>query len=426
MDRKQVSKSSKHGRLQSIFRRLASNDEPDSTNPRPVGSAESRYSSLPQALPQASMGTRIPNFYPGSPIPPGPEQQSQASFTSQDMQQALLVQQMQSMQFQMQQMQQMMQHMLTSSNPKEEPVSTNNVAVEMPTIITPTLHNRNLSNQPVDSGSRATQQPVYREQRSANQSYIPRSNEVQDYNKQSDKKLLICVVCSTSKIFVPLGQSGKSEFPRKYLTPSCTHNIQVCNDCLRQWIESRLESQGCNGISCPQCLEQLDRNVIRKYASSKVFARYGHGYMHYMQSRWAMAGSTYPLTYTSRYEDLVLRASLAASPNFRYCINSKCDSGQEHIPGAIDPIITCVSCTTKMCFTCDVVWHEGETCGEYNKRKEDQHKAEKASEDWISQNTKKCTKCKTTIQMYGGCAHLSCKWSRFKIYCSQLDSQIMY
>lgn len=52
-------------------------------------------------------------------------------------------------------------------------------------------------------------------------------------------------------------------------------------------------------------------------------------------------------------------------PGFRWCLSPSCNSGQLHENPVDEPIFTCNTCGNKDCAVCDVHWHEGQTCNEY-------------------------------------------------------------
>jgi hypothetical protein len=72
------------------------------------------------------------------------------------------------------------------------------------------------------------------------------------------------------------------------------------------------------------------------------------------------------LTCASSYDALTTKAAYDRIPNFRWCINKDCDSGQVHASGK--PKFRCQACKKSHCVEHGVVWHKGETCGEYDYR----------------------------------------------------------
>ncbi|KAF6833719.1 ring finger domain-containing protein [Colletotrichum musicola] len=129
-----------------------------------------------------------------------------------------------------------------------------------------------------------------------------------------------------------------SEFPRLSITLRCTHPPESCLQCLQMSIKSDLNSKMWTEIQCPECREPLEYVDIQKYADEETFAR---------------------------YEALALRAAMAEAENFIWC-TSNCGSGQLHISGGDQPIVTCLHCGQRSCFTHNVAWHENLTCEDYD------------------------------------------------------------
>jgi len=123
-----------------------------------------------------------------------------------------------------------------------------------------------------------------------------------------------------------------------------------------------------------------------------------------------------PEVYT-RFDNLSAREALNDDPNFRWCRRAGCRSGQIHENGINGNIFRCIACGFKVCVVHEDIWHEGETCKEYDyrmsgKKAGDQKMQEKASVRVISQLTKKCPgkggRCGWNIEKKGGCDHMTC------------------
>jgi hypothetical protein len=61
-----------------------------------------------------------------------------------------------------------------------------------------------------------------------------------------------------------------------------------------------------------------------------------------------------------------MKAKAEAIPNFRWCINKGCNSGQVH--KSSKPKFRCKTCRAKHCVKHGVEWHRRETCSEYDYR----------------------------------------------------------
>ncbi|MCJ1307353.1 hypothetical protein MMC25_000999 [Agyrium rufum] len=88
-------------------------------------------------------------------------------------------------------------------------------------------------------------------------------------------------------------------------------------------------------INCPECQEKLSHSDVQQFASKVTF---------------------------ERYDNLALRYGMKDEPNFRWCPAPGCDSGQLHDEGDESPLIICINCRSKSCFTHQGPWHDGKTC----------------------------------------------------------------
>ncbi|KAL0941394.1 ring finger domain-containing protein [Colletotrichum truncatum] len=139
-----------------------------------------------------------------------------------------------------------------------------------------------------------------------------------------------CPICAETK--------EPSGFPVLSVTSTCSHPPEACLECLQTSIKSDLNSKLWTEIRCPECRELLEYVDIQKYADDETFAR---------------------------YETLALRAAMAEADNFIWC-TANCGSGQLHSTSRDQPIVTCLHCGQRSCFTHNVTWHENLTCEEYD------------------------------------------------------------
>jgi hypothetical protein len=117
------------------------------------------------------------------------------------------------------------------------------------------------------------------------------------------------------------------------------------------------------------------------------------------------------LIFSTRYDQKSLLAAFRDMPNFTMCLGPGCDSGQIHETGDDQPIMTCTTCHFKTCFTHKMPWHSGQTCADYDAERKERMEQEAASEQLISDTTKKCPnpQCGHGIEKSGGCDHMTCK-----------------
>lgn len=80
-------------------------------------------------------------------------------------------------------------------------------------------------------------------------------------------------------------------------------------------------------------------------------------------------------------------------------------------------IITCASCSHKVCAIHENAWHEGETCENYDRRSlsrkaQENREQEAASLAAIRKMSKKCPglDCNYYIEKNSGCDHMTCEF----------------
>jgi hypothetical protein len=94
-------------------------------------------------------------------------------------------------------------------------------------------------------------------------------------------------------------------------------------------------------------------------------------------------------------------------------MSAKCKSGQIHIGGEDTPMFKCHACEHMHCIQCDIPWHAGETCDEYQARHDEEMVATEAI---IRKTSRACPgNCGARIERNGGCPHMQCKLSLLHI-----------
>jgi hypothetical protein len=100
---------------------------------------------------------------------------------------------------------------------------------------------------------------------------------------------------------------------------------------------------------------------------------------------------------------------LRAQSDFVSCPSSTCKDGATMTDGNL---FTCRTCEYRYCFHCNVPFHEGERCQEFQDRiKKDERKTLEIAQslEMLGKTTKPCPKCKSPIEKRSGCDHMSCK-----------------
>jgi IBR domain, a half RING-finger domain len=139
-----------------------------------------------------------------------------------------------------------------------------------------------------------------------------------------------CVVCAETL-------KGR-DFPDCGVTGTCTHEATTCNSCIAQHIRVQLETRTWRQLTCPECPAPMAYADVQRFATAEIF---------------------------QRYDALAMRDGITTDAQFRWCPAPNCESGQIHNEGADAPIITCVACGARSCFTHQRLWHEGLTCEEF-------------------------------------------------------------
>ncbi|PVG04571.1 hypothetical protein CPB86DRAFT_720794 [Serendipita vermifera] len=190
-----------------------------------------------------------------------------------------------------------------------------------------------------------------------------------------------CLVCV--EIF---GEDGV-ERPTSATTAACLHPANVCKNCISLSIAAHIDSNGVAiPVACPDstCSLALSRQDVKQWAADNVFAR------------WDM---------------LTLRDMMRHDQGlFVWCQNPNCYSGQLHAEGESQPIVTCLRCSRRTCFTHNVLYHEGQTCKQYDRSRPLKDAVNRTvSRAAIWWRTRNCPGCFQPIEKNGGCRHMHCR-----------------
>jgi hypothetical protein len=78
-----------------------------------------------------------------------------------------------------------------------------------------------------------------------------------------------CQTCMVSRI--------SSQFPDSNPTSTCEHLINTCKRCLKEWVESQIETSVFTPrIACPECEQKMGREDVGVAVTKKLFARFVH------------------------------------------------------------------------------------------------------------------------------------------------------
>ncbi|KAF2665832.1 hypothetical protein BT63DRAFT_77073 [Microthyrium microscopicum] len=168
-----------------------------------------------------------------------------------------------------------------------------------------------------------------------------------------------CAICAEEKYL--------SEFPSQTPTSACKHGTTTCVQCLQTHIKTQLDNSIFheNLVKCPECSNSLDVADVQKHATADIFELYSE-------------------RATASFLDL--------STDLFRCPRPSCGSAQAHENGASEPIVTCIGCKQKYCFSHKILWHQDLSCEEYDRFMEDPHNFKSQLEIANEMNEKRLTR----------------------------------
>jgi len=188
----------------------------------------------------------------------------------------------------------------------------------------------------------------------------------------------------------------------------CGHRF--CVDCYRHYLAQKIKEEGeaarieCPGDNChrivdSKSLELLladDNPLLQRYATplSETERKMTDSYAYH------------------RYRTLLTRTYVDDKDNLRWCPAPNCEYAVDCAVKARDlrrivPTVRC-NCKHEFCFGCSLNDHQPTPCTlvkMWLKKCED----DSETANWISANTKECSKCMSTIEKNGGCNHMTCR-----------------
>ncbi|KAH0263849.1 hypothetical protein KCU91_g12445, partial [Aureobasidium melanogenum] len=185
-----------------------------------------------------------------------------------------------------------------------------------------------------------------------------------------------CFVCEIEKRI--------NHFPNHKQVSSHEHDHNVCEPCYRSHLENEIDSKSWNEVACPECSITLTYKEVKTMTTARNFAK---------------------------YEQACIRATLAADPDFRYCLSTTCKSGQLHPGGTDEPIFRCEHCGHKHCIVCEANWHQDQTCEDFQALRQRLHAENERSQQEVKKLSKPCPGCSVPIQKDRGCDHMTCQYT---------------
>lgn len=175
------------------------------------------------------------------------------------------------------------------------------------------------------------------------------------------------------------------------LALSCQHRF--CINCYEKYLVIKIAEEGeSRFLSCPgyKCNLSVNEAVVSQIVPEKIL---------------------------EKYKTLLLKSYVDDQSNLKWCPSPNCDNAIECkvTTAQLDRIIPTVTCAEghKFCFGCLLQDHQPSLCSTaklwLKKCADDSETA-----NWISVNTKECSKCNSTIEKNGGCNHMTCKKCKYE------------
>jgi hypothetical protein len=225
----------------------------------------------------------------------------------------------------------------------------------------------------------------------------------------------LCIVCADD---VPRDEFPNLPHEQDHKRP---HNSDVCKQCCSEHLSHEVRNKGHEAVGCPQCSKPLKQSEVQMLASSQT---YQECVPIFEVENWQERHEANVLV---RYLDKAAKACMQKEEELHACPNAECSWGSylqtlavcdlpaNRGPGALfakddGNIFVCRKCEARYCLTCNVTFHEDETCEDYQaaaakRRNEDEEKSLKT----VKQVSRPCPGCGANIDKFAGCDHITCK-----------------
>uniref|UniRef100_A0A7S4NX23 RBR-type E3 ubiquitin transferase n=1 Tax=Paramoeba aestuarina TaxID=180227 RepID=A0A7S4NX23_9EUKA len=185
----------------------------------------------------------------------------------------------------------------------------------------------------------------------------------EEEEEEEDWETMECLIC--------YGDYSKDETYKL----GCKH--RYCLGCLDTYINSLIGIVDAE-IICPdpECRKVISRDDMRSIVGEKTL---------------------------EKYDRFVVLSLLRKEQSTRWC--PKCEAPFSGEPPAGQVKITCFECQTDFCYNCKDVWHEGKTCGEYQRA----NPADRKTRQWMKrQGVQNCPHCGLPTIRSTGCLDMKC------------------
>lgn len=197
------------------------------------------------------------------------------------------------------------------------------------------------------------------------------SNFEPGQSSNSQANPFMCEICAELK-------PSKESFPIK----GCTHSY--CSDCIHKYVASKLQDN-ITQIQCPVsgCAGLLEPEHCRSILPPQVFDRWG---------------------------DALCEAVILSAHKF-YCPYKDCSALLINDTGMIITLSECPICRRYFCAQCNVPWHLGIECGEFQSLNKDERENEDIMLMQLAKFNKwmRCPKCRFYVEKSQGCMFMRCR-----------------
>jgi IBR domain, a half RING-finger domain len=178
--------------------------------------------------------------------------------------------------------------------------------------------------------------------------------------------------------------------PWRRITADCAHRSTICLACLQNHIQNQLEMNTVAEIPCTTCNGILALDDIKAWTVPEFFEPYGR---------------------------ISVQQAVHEGHSFRWCVGRGCQNGFLCDPDS-ESYAMCDKCGQVTCLSCNVAYHEGVSCKDFQDQKARaekkalaRRKEERRCMVEVRRISVRCPgkKCGVRIQKYAGCDHMICK-----------------
>ncbi|KAJ7962714.1 RBR-type E3 ubiquitin transferase [Quillaja saponaria] len=199
--------------------------------------------------------------------------------------------------------------------------------------------------------------------------------------ENSDPVESIIEVGESSQIFCEICVESKRN-DQMFKNDKCVHSF--CSDCITKHVAAKIQDS-ITQVSCPclDCKSVLELDACR---------------------------SMVPKELLDRWDDALCEAFILTIPKvycpFKDCAAMLVDDNE----GEVIRESECPFCHKLFCARCNVPWHPGLECEEFQKMNEDERRSEDLVKALASEKKwKRCPQCKYYVEKTQGCLHITCR-----------------